>query len=378
MAGLISGYRGFLLLGSSDDVGAGIYYKKDNPEEVLFVIIAAVVVIIVFIVLTKILGKVNESTVKKGAAGQSKFNGFKFRRLARSYGLNREQTHTLEAMFKENIVTDPERTIQSPALLDKIFKKSFLEIENIAINDEDAQTKYSDLFTLRNAIEAVPTYNVGVLSTNKIPDKTPAVLSTGKDSYTIRVINSKGSTLVTEQPKNALGSPVRIAKGTKITLSFFTKSSKGYSFDSRIIGSSESLSSLQVAHSETPKPLVSRRFRRKQINTRCTFYFVFLDMEKPKGKQLPKLTVDKRRFYGTMIDVSAGGCSIKATAPVQVGSRLKIEAACSEGHTISVLGQVLRTNKSDTFGTIIHIKFLKVPRRSFNNINALVFGFDDD
>jgi hypothetical protein len=95
-------------------------------------------------------------------------------------------------------------------------------------------------------------------------------------------------------------------------------------------------------------------------------------------KKGPKLMVDKRRFVGTILDISIGGCSIKTSAPVQVGSRLKIEMDYSDDSTLTVLGQALRTNRTSAMGTIVHIKFIKIPRKAFNNINALVFGYDDE
>lgn len=81
---------------------------------------------------------------------------------------------------------------------------------------------------------------------------------------------------------------------------------------------------------------------------------------------------------GNVLDVSIGGCSIKTVSPVQVGSRLKISIDYDENFVINVLGQVLRINRSGPSGAmIVHIKFLKVPRRAFNSISALVFGFDE-
>jgi hypothetical protein len=43
---------------------------------------------------------------------------------------------------------------------------------------------------------------------------------------------------------------------------------------------------------------------------------------------------------------------------------------------IAALGQVLRTNRSG-ISTIMHIKFLRIPRRSLNIINALVYEYVD-
>jgi c-di-GMP-binding flagellar brake protein YcgR len=269
--------------------------------------------------------------------------------------------------------------MRTPALLDRHFKRAYKVIERSAETEEEAQQHLSRLFSLRNVIEAAPV-NDGAVSTSQLAENTAAVLSTGKDSYPVRVLSAKGDSVVVDIPRNALGSPIRLAKGTRVTLSFFTKSSKGFAFDSRILGPLDTPQGpgLQLAHSGKAKALAQRRYRRKQVVAGCAFYFVFVDTVKAGRKKSPKLMVDTRRFTGTILDISIGGCSIKTSAPVQVGSRLKIDIDYSDDSTISVLGQVLRSNRSGTVGTIIHIKFLKVPRRAFNNISALVFGYDDE
>jgi hypothetical protein len=73
------------------------------------------------------------------------------------------------------------------------------------------------------------------------------------------------------------------------------------------------------------------------------------------------------------MDISVGGCSIKATVPVTSGARLKIEFTQSSV-TVAALGQILRTNQSGV-STIAHVKFLRVPRRSMNAINAFVYEY---
>jgi hypothetical protein len=73
------------------------------------------------------------------------------------------------------------------------------------------------------------------------------------------------------------------------------------------------------------------------------------------------------------MDISAGGCSIKATAPVSGGAKLKIEFV-QNNFTAAALGQVLRTNRTGV-STIMHVKFIKVPRKSMNTINAFVYEY---
>jgi len=88
------------------------------------------------------------------------------------------------------------------------------------------------------------------------------------------------------------------------------------------------------------------------------------------------MTVDKRRYTGNIQDISVGGCSMKVGIQVIPGQRLKLEFIDHDDSIVATLGEVLRISRNGT-ATIIHIKFLKVPRRSLNSINAMVYDYDE-
>jgi hypothetical protein len=373
MSGTAMGLHLFLL----QDVQ---YFKQDDPIGAMLLLIG-IGVIILFSTVFHII----RNGISRGGGGKPagvtprRFNTFTLHRIASVYGLDKEQTRLLEFVFRNDAVGDPERVMRNPTLLDRHFKRTYKVIEKSAETEEEAQQRLARLFSLRNLIDAAPASG-GTVSTASLAENTAAVLSTGKDSFPVRVISSKGDNVVVEIPRNALGTPIRMGKGTKVSLSFFTKSSKGFAFDSRVLGTIDTVHGpgLQLAHSGKAKALSQRRYRRKQMSARCVFYFVFVDNAKSGKKKAPKLMVDSRRFTGIILDISIGGCSIKTSAPVRVSSRLKIDIDYNDDSMITVLGQVLRTNRSGATGTIVHIKFLKVPSRAFNNIHALVFGYSDE
>jgi hypothetical protein len=358
------------------------YFKDDNPMEgmLLAIAIGAIIVISIFIhIFRHGISRPMAGTGKNKAPGVTprKFNAFTLRRIASSYGLDREQTKLLEYVFRNDAVTDPERVMKTPAVLDRHFRRTFRIIEKNSSTDEDAQERLVKLFSLRNAIESSSAGSDA--SSVHLSENTPAILVNGKDSYPVKVLNSKGQNVVIEFPKNALGTPIRIIKGTKVSLSFFTKSSNGFSYEGTIGGAvnTDHGHGLQISHSGTMKPLTKRRFRRRSTDIKCEFYFVKVEEIGTGKKKTAKLVVDNRRYTGMIKDISIGGCSLKSSAPIQIGSRLKINVDYDDNYVINVLGQVIRTNRS-SLGTIIHIKFLKVPRRAFNSISTLVFGYNDD
>ena len=355
------------------------YFKEDNPAEVRIVLIAFGIIIGIA-VLYNIFRRGTSSSIAGKGKGKTqvtprKFTAFTLYRIASAYGLDREQSKLLEFVFRNDAVADPERVMNNLPLLDRHFKRAYRTIEKNSETEEDAQERLAKLFALRNTIEVSAGSNDS--SPPKLSENTPAVLVIEKDSYPVKVISSRGQSVVIDIPRNSLGTPVRIGKGTKITLSFFTKSSKGFSFAGHIVGSidTDHGPGIQINHTGKLKPLVKRMYRRKQASIKSEFFLVRLDDSGGKKKP-PKLIVDTKKFTGVVLDISIGGCSLKTSAPIQVGSRLKISIDYDENQFIHVLGQVLRTNRSGAVGTILHIKFLKVPRRAFNSISAMVFEYD--
>jgi c-di-GMP-binding flagellar brake protein YcgR len=356
------------------------YFKADNPLEGMVLIIGIGALIVLSLIIHLFRRGIRSTTAmgkSKTAVAPRKFNAFALHRISSAYGLDREQTKLLEFVFKNDGVSDPERVMKTPALLDRHFKRTFKMIEKNSSTDEDAQANLVKLFSLRNTIEAAS--GAEGVSPGHLSENTPAILTSGKENYTVKVLSSRNQIVVTEIPRNALGTPMRFTKGTKIALSFFTKSSNGFSFDGNVIGTTttDHGPGLQINHSGKAKPLVKRRFRRKQIDTKCDLFFVNIEESGKGRKKTSRLVVGSKKFTGTILDISAGGCALKASVPMQAGSRLKISMDYADTYFINVLGQVIRVNRS-TAGTVFHIKFLKVPQRAFNSISALVFGYSDD
>jgi hypothetical protein len=344
-------------------------------DAVYFVIGLAVIVIILVIVNVskKRLGITNSGF---NAPRPQRANSFTIHKLSRSIGLDSPQSKMLSFVMKNDGVTDPERAIQSSTLLDRHFRRAYNTIGRTAGSDDEAQQKLSLLFSTRNVLEAVTGGGMDVNSTRMIPENTPAVLILNDNKYPIRVISARGAYLVVENPVDAMGDLIPVEKNKPVTLSFYTKSSNGFSVDSTIYGISKAPGEgqvLQVIHSNLIKRLSQRRFRRRQTVIPVEFSLVRIEPGPRKSEQ--KMVVDKRKAAGKILDISIGGCSIQTSSVISAGVRLRIEFI-TEKQRVVALGEVLRTNRNRT-GTVMHIKFLKVPRKSLNMVNALVFEYLD-
>ncbi|MFP3089198.1 PilZ domain-containing protein [Treponema sp. TIM-1] len=356
------------------------YFKEDDPMAGIILLIGIGVVLVGGLLGSIIkhgLGASSPGGSSTKAAGRQ-FSVFALNRLANSYGLDRDQKKLLEQIFRAAGVSDLQRVMENPTLLDKYFRQAYRTIERTSSTEEEEQRKLSLLFSLRNIIDnAQATGNI--TTTTQVAANSTVVLIVGKESYPVKVLSSGRDSLSVECPVNALGNPVKITTGAKVTLSFFTKSSKGFSFDTRVVEKTDTSRGtvLQVAHSHKVKNMAQRKSRRKQASMSCNFYLVFIEESGRGRKKKQKLILDKRKFSGAILDISIGGCAIKTSTFIAVGSRLKIEIAYSSEQRLAVLGQVLRINRSGAMGSIImHIKFLKVPRRAWNTINAMVFEYE--
>jgi c-di-GMP-binding flagellar brake protein YcgR len=338
----------------------------DLKQFIIFMVVAAVTVTVLIILNRRSSGK------GSGSSGGGGFSGFALRRAARSIGLTGEQTRMLDFVFRTDAVADLDRSLGSSALLDRHFRRAYRVIENNTDSEQETQNQLAVLFSTRNRLENA---SFGHLTTTRqLRDDSYIVVPVNKERHSLEVLSSTNDYLAVECPQNALGSLIKLPKGNKVSAVAFTKNNKGFAFESRITGYStvHGKSAMLLAHSNQLKFLSQRRFRRRQAVIACNIYLVYVE---GKGKK-QRLVVDKRRLIGNIADISVGGCSIKTKAPIQVGSRMKIEFAQGD-NTVAALGQVLRSNRAGV-ATVIHIKFLRVTRKSMNIINAFVYEFIND
>jgi c-di-GMP-binding flagellar brake protein YcgR len=357
------------------------YFKEDDPIAGTIVLIGIGGILLIVLVVNILKNGLNFGAKKRSSGGgQRHFSVFTLHRAVKLYGLNHDQIKVLEYVFKSNDVTDPVRALGLPLVLDKYFKKAYKQIEKSANTEEEAQQRLAVLFSVRNIIDIAQNTNTETSSTQQLSANQAAVLTANQESYSVKVLSTKGDGILVDCPRNAIGTLIRFPRGTRVTIAFFTKTNKGFSFNSQVLGVIDTPSgpALQLSHSGRSKAMTQRRFRRRQSILACGYYFVRAEQTKNK-KSGPRMVVDARRYTGNVVDISIGGCAIKTNASVPVGSRLKIEFEYSQSVLpVAVLGQVLRINRGGVTSTIMHIKFLKVPRKAMNAINTIVFEYGDD
>jgi c-di-GMP-binding flagellar brake protein YcgR len=357
------------------------YFKEDDPLGATIILISLMAVVGLVFIVNLAKNGIGSSGLNRGSrTGAQSFSSFALFRLARYYHLNRKQTKILGEVFKINGVTDLSRVMKDPGLLDRCFKRTYKTISRTAENEEVAQQKITQLFSLRNVLETLQGQEGLIDSTTQLAESTMAILNTSEESYPLEVVSSKGENLVLEYPRSTRSAPLQLEKGTRVTLSVFTQSGPGVSFDTRVIeiNTASNGAKLELAHSSQVRYTARRKFRRKDISVQCFYYPVRIEETRFRFKKTQKMIVSSKKNTGVSMNISIGGCAMRASVPGPIGSQLKIEINYPRERGLAVLGQVLRINQSGSTGTVMHIKFLKVPRRTWNVINAVVFDYHDD
>lgn len=120
---------------------------------------------------------------------------------------------------------------------------------------------------------------------------------------------------------------------------------------------------------------VPRRYRRLKADIPISFYLVSVTESRQGIKKVKKLSLDNQKLSGNILDISVGGCSISTRNTVAAGARIKVEFKIGKAPA-TALAMILRVN-NDSSGNVLHTRFLKVPERTLNAINALIYNYRD-
>ncbi len=353
------------------------YLKSSDPFAAVVLFIVLGVAVVILVTLNVIKNGIGIGSGLGGGSRGTRFSRFALRRAVASCGLDSRQMAFLESVFRSASISDPVKALANPPLLDRIFKRAYRLIDSDGENGAEAEAKKTLLFSVRTAIASAKGATGTIRTTRQLTEGTAAtILGPTGDKYPVKIISAHGERLVVEMPVNALGEPVRIARGAKLAFSFHDSARQGYRFETRV--ASLTSNALELAHADRLTALPSRKYQRVETNISCYFSAVRILLQTVDRKTVKKTVSDDRRTMGNILDLSAGGCAIKTAATLKAGDYLKVEFDAAHGRTLAAIGRVVRTNRAGSVGGIMHVQFAKVPGRALNVINALVYGYDQD
>jgi hypothetical protein len=365
------------------------YFKEDDPMSALILGIGAATIVVIATIVNIIKHGFKPIALRPGGAKNSsgftmprQFSGFTLRSIAKNYDLTKEQTKMLEYIFAKNGVSKPREVLADPVITDKHFRRvyqSMVSKSGYGIEDSVIQKELSRLFSTRNAIEASPE-SLHNASAPEIGYGTKVVLSVNDKTYPLKIDMIRGEVIMVICPLNPLGEPLKFQKGARADLNYFDDMNHGFLQACRIldvVSAPRRPPILQLLTEGRPKILFKRKNRRRSINIACEFWVVTLTKTGSDSLSQTNMTVGNRKFFGEILNISPGGCSIRTRGLLKPGLRLKISLDYNK-KTVVVLGQVLRINRGSSITSFVHIKFIKGSVKALNIINAVVYRYNDD
>jgi hypothetical protein len=344
--------------------------------------VVGVVILLLFVGLLFLAGR--SSSGGRGArspGGSRRFSRRTFRRAATQMGLNQVQVRTLENLVRKYDVPSPMTLFSNPTLLDRTLRRAIDEIGMSGANESVRESQRLTIFRIKQAIERNATKAAPIRSTKELKINQALTVSPDKGGrYQSRISANLKDSLGVRIPVDNHNNEVRWAKGARLKVFFWKKNGEGFSFTTKLLAyqSIRGIPSLLLAHSSGVKQEKQRRFRRKYIDRPIYFYPVQVITQGSGRNAVKRAMVEKNRgALGTMKDISAGGCSVRSSYPLQTGSLVKLEFETARGHNVGCYGKVMRTRPSRPAGGQMHIMFTKVTKRNLNEINTFVYEYDE-
>lgn len=349
-----------------------VQLPHQNPVVVIVVVAVLLAAVIYFVVSARV-----NVRGKTPTSSQVKFTRGRFRRLARSYGLNPVQTRTLENLVQRYRTLAPYAVFSSPPQLDILLKKAIAEVQAQSQTEEVKQAHIATLYRIKQTIEQNnPRGRQPVSGSSQLRAGQPVSISDETGArYASRVVTRLKDSFAVEVPIDEMGNQVRWKKWANVQIFVPRGAGKGVSFQTKVTGYNlvKGLNSVLLQHTNAVSQAAQRKFRRKQIDRPCYFYLVQI-MTVGSGRDARKQAVPQTNgALGTMLDVSSGGCSLKTTFPLPRGSLVKIEFETDRKRTVTAYGKVRHVRKAAPMGGVMHIQFTRVSRQSLNTINSYVY-----
>jgi len=341
-------------------------------------IIIGIVILLLFVMFLLVAGGGGSSSA--GSARKSKFSKRKFRRIASSRGLNKGEIHNLEWMLKNFRVGNPYQLLANSPTLDSTLKRALTSIDESQMSEAEKEAQKLTLFRIKQKLERSTKGVKPPSTTRQLRLGQRLSIAVNDERYQSKVTSNLQKSLGIQIPTDDHGNEVRWKKWTKVTVFFWRSNGQGFSFNTKIIGYNvvRGISSLFVQHSNSIKEAQQRKYRRRELG-RPTYFYPVKVMTTGTGKNAQKRAVveNRRGTLGTILEVSAGGCSIRSSYPLGKGELVKIEFETEKGEQVITFGKIRSMQRVDRTSGIMHVMFTRVSRQNINKINQFVYSFSE-
>ena len=342
-------------------------------------IIAGIVIggLLLALIIAGIITNRRATSRKTGKRGR--YSKGSFRRRAARLGLTKTHIKALEFITERYKVRNPYALLDNTPQLDLYLRKAIRGIEGQSSPDSIKENQKSTLYRVKQIIERNTEKTVSYSSTRQLNTNQRITISTNNGVlYESKIVSVLRDAVAIATPVDDADRQVRWKKWSPVKVYLWKANGEGFSLISKIIGydTIKGVSSAYLQHTNKIQKSKQRQYRRKTLDRPCYFYPVRILTTGSGKRQIKKAFVEtKRGALGTVIEISAGGCSVRASRSLESGALVKLDFDTYHGTPISLYGKVVNSRREDIMGHIMHIMFTRVSRKNLNSINEFVYDY---
>ncbi|MEM5948561.1 PilZ domain-containing protein [Spirochaetia bacterium 38H-sp] len=344
------------------------FFSEPDPtvNRITLIILAAIILLVI------VLAQLNSRKTAKGA--KTGYSKWRFSRSARKLGFSSFYIKILDRLIKKYNIPNPDNLLLNNPILDSILKREITEIENESIPETEKDLRKHHLFLIKQVIEANRPRLARTTSSKYIKqgESVKILIPSQNKVYSTDVLENSSQYLILRAPRNEKGNIVYIPPGTRINISFTKYENNLFSGNTVVRDfKKDGQSKIYVAHIEKMQQVLQRRHKRAEIYAPCYYYPVSIVSTTSRKRQA---VVDaNKRFSGTIINISAGGCGIKTLNPLKVGMLVKINFKTDTGDNVTAYGKIRSITFQKGQGNVMHIMFTSMTKHHLNEIREIIY-----
>jgi c-di-GMP-binding flagellar brake protein YcgR len=355
------------------------YQTNVQPFYLIIFAVAAVI-----FVLLRLYNKYRDKTAGTKLASEKKGNrkADKKDRPAKKneqeyFGLNDEQASYFRKICSERHIHDPELFFANSKESDYLFELLTRGLDAISPPTAESEREKTLLFTIHEKVDLTRKSGKKITSTKLIEAGEILSLSVKSgEQYTATITRNTSNGLQCDIPHDSFGNELTLPTGTKMSAFFTSKHEHSYRFETKILQyeSDTGFSRMVLAHSDQIELMPDRRHDRKEIHKECKFSPVTVADVVSGKKTEHKFFPSPKTFDGTLLDISAGGCSLQSVMQLKVGEYLQIQCILEEDIEETIVGKIVRLHReTPDSATVMHVQFAKMSRGTMNRIFAYIY-----
>lgn len=305
----------------------------------------------------------------------------RFKKIAGNMGLTAMQIKLLEDIAAKYRISSPIIFMTSPNVFNTTMKKAVHDYDSGAYAPEVKENYKMMLFTIKQKMDRNSGTGKKIGTSRQLSSGRQINITTGTGArYTAQILTNLKDSICVSIPLQPDGTPLRLNKWENVTVSLFEKGDRGYTFASKVMGytTMKNAAAMMLQHSNSISTSKQRYFPRKDLGRPCYFYRISIATIGSGKSAVRKAVVnDTKGKLGTVVEISAGGCSIKAGAYLNRGELLKVDIGLERKSTMTALGKVVNIRKEGPGNNIMHIQFTKMTKKNMNSINSYVYGIGE-